>query len=225
MMDAASRSTDPGPARRRYDNGRRREQAAATREAVHRAAFRLLSAQGYASTTLPQIAAAAGVSTETVRKLGPKSDLLDGAREVGIFDESGIDGILDADFMQRVAAQEDLDGAVDVLVDFYAASNERAAAFLRTWQAAALDDPVVAVAWKQEMASAREAFGVGISFAASRGWLRDDVSTDELAATLWVLASSETFTRLTDDAGMSRAAYRAWLGRVLREQLGPRPGG
>lgn len=205
--------------RRRYDNSRRSEQARQTREAVHRAAFRLFGEQGYASTTLAQVAAAAGVSHETVRKMGPKSGLLDGAREVGVFDQSEVGGIMVTDMMRGVAASADLPAAVDVLVDFYAVSNRRAATFLRTWQAAALDDEVVAAAWRREVASAHDAFRVGIAHAVGRGWLRGDVGEDELALTMWVLASSETWTRLVEDGGMSDAAYRTWLRRSLLEVL------
>lgn len=208
--------------KRTYDNSRRSAQARLTRTEVHRAAFRLFGEQGYAATSLPQIAAAAGVSVETVRKMGPKSGLLDGAREVAVFDESGVDDVLDTTFLREVAAQQDLAGAVDVLVDFYATSNQRAAAFWQAWRAAAAGDPVVAAAWRREMASAHGAFRTGIEYAAGRGWLRQDVSVEELAATLWVLAASETYTRLTVDAGFSDEAYRSWLRRMLLEQLAPR---
>lgn len=208
--------------RRRYDSTGRQEQARRTRSAVHVAAFELFTERGYRSTTLADIAARAGVSVETVQKLGPKSALLDGARAIAVFETTELDDIHDADFMLQVAAQDDLAGAVDVLVDFYARSNRRAAGFWQTWLAAALDDPVVAATWTAEMRSAHGAFCAGIDFAAGRGWLRDDVTTEELAATLWLLASAETYLRLTRDAGLSDDAYRGWLRRSLLEQLGPR---
>lgn len=210
------------PARRRYDSTRRREQAKRTREAIHTAAFELFTERGYRSTTLAEVAARAGVSVETVQKLGPKSALLDGARAIAVFETAELDAIEDADFMQQVARRDDLAGAVEVLVEFYARSNRRAARFWQTWLAAALDDPVVADAWADEMASAHRAFRSGVDVAAGRGWLRDDVSVDELAATLWLLASAETYLRLTRDAGFDDEAYRRWLRRSLLEQLGPR---
>lgn len=208
---------------RRYDSTRRLEQARRTRAAVHTAAFELFSERGYVGTTLAEVAARAGVSVETVQKMGPKSALLDGARLVAVFDTTELDDIRDAEFMQAVAAQPDFGGAADVLTDFYARSNRRAARFWLTWQAAALDDPVVAEAWAAEMASARSSFVAGIDFAAGRGWLRTDVDRDELVATLWLLASAETYLRLTRDAGLSDATYRRWLRRSLDEQLAPRP--
>jgi AcrR family transcriptional regulator len=52
--------------KRPYDGTRRQEQARATRRAVLQAAHDLFVAQGYARTTIAQVAAEAGVSVETV---------------------------------------------------------------------------------------------------------------------------------------------------------------
>src|SRR5512133_86657 len=51
---------------RRYDSPRRREQAAATRRAILDAAERLFADRGYAATSVPTIAAEAGVAVKTV---------------------------------------------------------------------------------------------------------------------------------------------------------------
>ncbi|MDT9593545.1 helix-turn-helix domain-containing protein [Nocardioides zeae] len=211
---------DP-PGRRRYDNSRRAAQAGRTRDRVFRAAFALFGEHGYARTTLGAIAEHADVPLETVRKIGSKRDLLDGARLVGVFDTDQLDGILAADFMQDVARAASFPEAVGVLVDFYAVSNARASAFWEAWQGAALQDPAVAEAWRDEMASAHDAFRTGVRYARSRGWLRPDVDDEELAATLWVLVSTETHRRLTRDAGLDGEAYRRWLRRALLDQMAP----
>jgi AcrR family transcriptional regulator len=54
--------------KRRYDSGARRRQADRTRAAVLDAAQRLFLANGYAATAIADVAAAAGVSVETVYK-------------------------------------------------------------------------------------------------------------------------------------------------------------
>ena len=53
---------------RRYDSGRRRAQARETRRAILDAARRLFLDRGYAETTVPSVAAEAGVSVETIYK-------------------------------------------------------------------------------------------------------------------------------------------------------------
>src|SRR5919112_4029355 len=55
-----------GRVKRVYNPPRRREQAQATRRAVLDAAQRLFERDGFAATTMPAIAAEAGVSTKTV---------------------------------------------------------------------------------------------------------------------------------------------------------------
>ena len=77
---------------RPYRSTLREQRAAATRLRVVRAAVELFSHQGYAATTFAQLARAAGVSVETVRKHGPKSALLRAALELASF---GVEGETD----------------------------------------------------------------------------------------------------------------------------------
>src|SRR4249920_1520833 len=71
------RVTEPVKTRRRYDSSRRAEQAARTRRAVLDAARALFSEQGYASTTVGQIAGRAGVAVDTLyTSVGRKPALL-----------------------------------------------------------------------------------------------------------------------------------------------------
>jgi AcrR family transcriptional regulator len=62
---------------RGYDASRRRLKAEANKDAVLEAARLLFLERGYAATSVPSVAAAAGVSAETVYKaFGPKSGLV-----------------------------------------------------------------------------------------------------------------------------------------------------
>ena len=58
--------TEPVNPKRSYDSPRRREQAAATRRDILAAAQRLFEQQGYAATTMAEIATEAGVALKTV---------------------------------------------------------------------------------------------------------------------------------------------------------------
>ena len=67
----------PVKPRRRYDSRGRQEQAGRSRWAMLQAARRLFLDRGYAATTMPAIAAAAGVSVQSVYKaFGNKPALL-----------------------------------------------------------------------------------------------------------------------------------------------------
>src|ERR1700747_2877842 len=59
-----------------YRSELRQQQAQAPRSRVIAAAAKLFTTDGYARTTLAKIAAAAGVSAETVQAQGPKAALL-----------------------------------------------------------------------------------------------------------------------------------------------------
>ena len=78
---------------RSYRSELRQQQAEQTRSRVVEAAAELFAADGYARTTLAKIAAAAGVSAETVQGQGPKAALLIAAVEyvgVGVSGEENI---------------------------------------------------------------------------------------------------------------------------------------
>ena len=59
----------PVKPRRRYDSSKRQEQAEQNRSAVLQAARHLFLERGFAATTMPAIASAAGVSVQTVYKV------------------------------------------------------------------------------------------------------------------------------------------------------------
>src|ERR1700743_3687704 len=92
---------------RMYKSELRQQQAEQTRSRVVAAAAELFAADGYARTTLAKIAAAAGVSAETVQGQGPKAALLIAAAEfvgVGVSDE---ENILDLDVGRQLIAIDD----------------------------------------------------------------------------------------------------------------------
>ena len=71
-----SKSVKP---RRRYESPRRREQAAATRQAILETAERLFAKRGYVGTSVAEIAKEAGVALKTVYAVfGTKAEVLRG---------------------------------------------------------------------------------------------------------------------------------------------------
>src|SRR5258708_39546117 len=92
---------------RAYRSELRQQQAEQTRSRVVAAAAELFAADGYARTTLAKIAAAAGVSAETVQGQGPKAALLIAAAEfagVGVSDE---ENLLNLDVGRQLIAIDD----------------------------------------------------------------------------------------------------------------------
>ena len=68
------------------------------------AAAELFADAGYARTTLAKIAAAAGVSAETVQGQGPKAALLIAAIEYAAFGVAGEENVFNLDVGRRLLA-------------------------------------------------------------------------------------------------------------------------
>ena len=98
---------------RTYRSELRQQQAEQTRSRVVAAAAELFAADGYARTTLAKIAAAAGVSAETVQGQGPKAALLIAAVEYAAFGVSGEENILNLDVGRQLIAIDDPLEALD----------------------------------------------------------------------------------------------------------------
>jgi AcrR family transcriptional regulator len=75
----------PVKPRRSYDSQRRRQQAAQTRRDIEAAANKLFRERGYAGTSMPVIAAEAGVVVETIyRAFGSKAGLFKAVVEAAL---------------------------------------------------------------------------------------------------------------------------------------------
>ena len=190
-----------------------------TRSRVVAAAAELFAAEGYARTTLAKVAAAAGVSTETVQGQGPKAALLIAASEFAGVGVSGEKSILNLDIGRKLIAsrnlQEALDFVVAAVVEIHAGSAQLAPALF----GGANSDP--------ELDRYLDGFIAGINgqirrvleVFRDRGWLRSDVPFDELVETSAVLCSVETYLRMVRRDGWSPDAYRAWCRRMLAETV------
>ena len=131
----------PGKASRVYRSELRQQQAEQTRSRILAAAAELFAADGYSGTTLAKIAAAAGVSVETVQGHGPKAALLTAAAEYAAFGVTGEDNILNLDVGRKLLAIDDREEALDFLAAAQADIHQRTARLVQTLSAAASSDP------------------------------------------------------------------------------------
>jgi AcrR family transcriptional regulator len=100
--------SSPVKPRRRYDASRRQEQARRSRWAVLQAARRLFLEHGYAATTMPAIATAAGVSVQSVYKaFGNKPALLKTVFDVAIAGDDEPVPMLQRAALGRIRAEPD----------------------------------------------------------------------------------------------------------------------
>ncbi|MGA9362046.1 MAG: helix-turn-helix domain-containing protein [Mycobacterium sp.] len=183
------------------------------------AAAELFAADGYARTTLAKIAAAAGVSAETVQGQGPKAALLIAAVEYAAVGVSGEESILNLDIGRELMAIDDLPEALDFLVTAVTEVNVRSAKLALALFGGATSDLELDRYLHDFIAGINSQVRRVLEVFCERGWLRDDVPFDELVETAAVLCTVETYLRMTQRDGWSVDAYRAWCRRMLAETV------
>lgn len=192
--------------RRRYDSSARRRQAEQNRRTILAAARDHFLQHGYAATTVPSVAGAAGVSAETVYKaFGPKHAL------VRALYEHGLEG------RGTVPAPERSDAL--------SSSETDPVALLRGWSQLAKEvspevSPIVllirdAAAHSAEMADLldevdqqrRDRMRVNAERLNSHGWLRPGVGVDRATDVLWTYTSHQFYELLVVKSGWGIDEY------------------
>jgi AcrR family transcriptional regulator len=214
----------PGPVKRRaYSSPLRAEQARSTRARIVEAARALFTSQGYPATTLAQVAAEAGVATDTVLHVfGSKKALLTAVLDVAVGGDDAPVAVLDREGPQALRAEKDQRTQVAMLAAGLTGQLERIRPLddiLRS--AAATDADARALREDLQLRQRREAMRAVTSWIAANGDLRDGMSPEQAAAIVWTLTSPEVHQMLRDHWGWDVAQYQAWLGTTLERTLLP----
>jgi AcrR family transcriptional regulator len=197
---------------RPYRSELRRRQARETHERILAAAGELFAQDGYARTTLARIASAAGVSPETVQGHGPKSRVLIDALGYASFGTVEQDqNVLELDVGQQFQAIDDMDAAVDFLVEEQTAIHARSARLFRALRGGADTDAELAEHLVELHAGIALQTQRVMTVARERGWLRDDVDFEELVEWAVLLSGVEGYDRMVLRDGWSEADYRRYL--------------
>jgi AcrR family transcriptional regulator len=201
---------------------RRARQAAATRARIVEAAGRLFAERGYAATTIDAVAAEADVAVETVyARFKNKRNLLDAYLDVSIVGDTEPVPLLDRPEVQAVTAATDQREQLQRLARIMRAVLERNAsvhAVLRTAAAGAPELDALAAEDDRRRKATHRAF---VEMLASRGPLRDGLSTSEATDTMSALANPETYSYLTRRRGWSPPRVERWLAENLTLLLLP----
>ena len=210
--------------RRRYESPRRQEQAAQTRRDILATAGSLFRERGYAGTSMPQIAAGAGVVVETVyRAFRSKAALF---REVIESALAGGPTRADVPVEERPAIRaliEEPDPRRQV--GLYAATqpgiHRRAGPLLRALRDAAGTDTELRKLWDEMEAWRLDGQGRMAGMLAERGALRQGLSVKEARDVVWTLCSLAVHDLLVLERGWSYERYEAWLADALVCELLP----
>ncbi|MDQ1051974.1 TetR/AcrR family transcriptional regulator [Streptomyces sp. V4I2] len=198
--------------KRGYHAPRRAEQAAATRRAVLDAARELFVRQGYAATTVAQIARRADVAVDTVyAAVGRKPALL---RELVETSLSGTDHPVAAaqrDYVLRIRAAHTAAEKIAIYAAAVTELQQRLAPVFLALRDAAVTDADCATLWLQ--IAERRARNMR-EFAAdlrATGELRPDLTDDEVADTVWSMNAAEYWVLLVHERGWSPEHFGARL--------------
>ncbi|WP_116201508.1 TetR/AcrR family transcriptional regulator [Amycolatopsis circi] len=203
---------DVNTEKRRYHSPRRAEQAAETRRAVLAAARELFVQQGYAATTVTDIARRAGVAVDTVyAAIGRKPALL---REVVESAISGTDHAVAAeqrDYVQRIQRAATAAEKIGIYARALAEIHPRLAPVYLALRDAASTDPDCQALWTQVTERRAANMRRFVSDLAGNGRLRTDLTHDELADVVWSMNGPEYWALLVEQRGWSPKRFADWL--------------
>ncbi len=211
------------PVNRVYRSPARAESARRTRRSILDAALRLFTEQGYARTTLTEIAAAAGVSVETIYKtFRNKRGLLQQLADITVGGDDEAVPMLERADPLALRDEPDQRRQLAMFAAGMAVQMERVRPFDDLLRSAAAVDPEVAVLRDDlQLRQRRAAMTMIATWVAARGPLRDGISVDEAAASIWTLTSPEVHHMMRVDWRRTPAQYEDWLRVTLEASLLP----
>jgi AcrR family transcriptional regulator len=215
-------TADDRRARRSYRSTVREEQARRTRRRVLDAAREAFVARGYAGTTVPAIAAAAGVSVATVELLfGTKAAVLKAAIDVAIVGDDEPVPVLERSWTEVARRAPGAAEFLGVVVGVLAPAQERSAGLvLAALEGSATDADLAALS--DQLVSQRETTARWIvDTLAARAPLRPELSHQQAVETVWLLMDPAVFVRLTRHRQWSLERYQDWIVRSARNLLTP----
>lgn len=206
-----------------YDNANRAAAARSTRSRVLAAAHESFLTHGYAGTTIKAVAAAAGVSQETVyKRFGNKATLLKDVYDVAMAGDE--EPVPIAARPEAIAVREA--STPDAAVEAYAALarwlTTRAGDLMRIALTARGGDPDLEAFTATVDAERLAGSTAAVRHWAERGWLRMDV--DKARDVVWTVNSPAVWVLLTS-RGWSADEYQEWMADSLRALVFTGPAG
>jgi AcrR family transcriptional regulator len=198
--------------KRKYDSALRAQHAEATRQAIIDSARRIFLEKGYAATTMPEIARAAGTALDTVyATVGKKPALFRLLIEMAI---SGADGVVPAeqrDYVRAIRAEPDSTRKIHIYADAMRAIQPRLAPLVRVLQGAAPLDPELKELWQSITQRRADNMRLFVQDLAATGHLRSGLSESKAADLVWSMNSPEFYSLLVEQRRWPVEEYAVWL--------------
>lgn len=207
-MSAVKGKTEPGT--------RRAQQARATRRRITDQALELFLRQGYAATTLDQIATNAGVAVQTVYfHFGNKASVLKQIVDIlAVGDEEPVP-MLDRPWVQQMRAEPDGRQALAILLAASRAILLRLSPVLKIVRDAAGADPEMAALWDTIQQQRLADFRVFAQLLAGKQALRPDLALEHATDIIFCLVSPEVYLSFTAQRGWTPGQWEQWTSHTL----------
>jgi AcrR family transcriptional regulator len=205
-----------GTARKGYDNSRRAEQARENRGRMLDAARTLLLADGYGRTTIGRVAAAAGVSAESVYKaFGSKAALAKAVYDVTLVGDDEPVPLRERPEFAALIAETDPQRTLERYAAVGRKLWERLGPLLGVVVdgAAAGDPDLVEFVATIRLEAHTGASGV-VAKLDAMGALRPGLTVERACDELWLLIQPESYRLLVGVRGWSMDELEAWLARA-----------
>lgn len=198
----------------------RAERARQTRGRIIDCARELFVEQGYAATTMEQIAAGAGVAVQTVYyTFKTKGQLLAQAMEVAAAGDDGPVPPSQPPWAQEMLAASCPQRVLALGVEYGTGIYPRVAELWPAVGAAAAADPYIEEYWRSVVDRRRGGQRGMVARVAELGGLRSRLDLERATDLVVVLAGPDTYRGLVQEARWTVLAYKAWLFTTLVQQL------
>jgi AcrR family transcriptional regulator len=208
--------------RRAYTSPLRAQGARQTTDLILAAARDLFVAQGYAGTTIDQIADRAGVSRPTVfANAGSKRELLKQLRDLALAGDEEAVPVIQRSWYQEALTEPDPERSIRLHARNLTRIYQRYADLDEVIHQAAGGDPELREFWSTAESQRRTGARTFIDALVAKGSLRQGLSRDAAVDVLWAVAATDPYRRLVGESGWSAQQYERWLADTLCDQLLP----
>ena len=208
---------------RTYRSALRGQQADGTRRRILQVAGVKFAQDGYAATSVRQIATAAGVSVNTLYAIGGKSEIFRQALVEVMDDNPEGDRLVDRPEVSGLfeTGPPTLEQVLEATAEVITAANARAADLWAAFEEAANTDADLAAAYEQETAKMRADGRRGLQRLVDAGICPAPADPARTTDLLWVAGHPRSYDLLVRRAGWTQGDFRQWLVSQWAHLLAP----
>jgi AcrR family transcriptional regulator len=207
---------------RKYDSQVRDEAARTTRRRAVLAARELFLTRGYAATTVREIAAAAGVSEQTVYgRIGGKAAILKAVYDTVLAGDDEPVPMAERPEFRRMRDATDARSLLAAYAEVATRLNARLRPVLELVHGARAVEPDLDALARTGAAERRAGATMFARHAVERGFVRPELDVEGVVDLVWVLNSPEVYLLQVRENGLGDQGYRRWLATTLELCLAP----